>query len=87
MYGLALPYNPFGPHAPRQQGASDVPLHVFKAAQSVNATHLSADGQRVYCQRYGETLEAEWKEQARSFGAWSVVIELPADAVVIEAAI
>lgn len=73
-------YNPYGPHAP-QQPPPDVPLSRLRAAKSAGAGWLSADGQRVYCERYGETLEAEWKEWTRSFGAWSVVNELPNDAM------
>lgn len=76
-------YNPFSHHAPAKPAAPDVPLHVFKAARDAGASHLSADGQRIYCQRYGETLEAEWKQRTRAFGAWSVVAEMPGDAVAL----
>ena len=80
MYGL-LNYNPYGPHAPPQP--DEVPESQFKAAQRVNATHLSADGKQAYCTRYGQTLVAKW-DKWDGFGAWEPVSELPNDAVVID---
>lgn len=75
-------YNPFGPPTPPTAGdAPDVSIAVFKAAKDAGASHLSADGLRIYTVRYGQTLEAEWKERLRNFGAWSVVAEIPGDAV------
>lgn len=76
-----LTVNPYGPHAP--QKAADVPLQQFKAAQAVNATHLSRDGQRVYCTRYGQPLEAKWREWD-GYGAWEECEAIPGDAVRIE---
>ena len=73
-------YNPYGPHS---KPANDVPRHVLKAAKDLGASHLSADGQRVYCTRYGQVLMAKWDKWA-GFGAWQEVNELPSDAVVIE---
>lgn len=84
-YPLYYPhgYNPFSPPKPPPPPVAGEapPLHVFEAAQRAGASHLSADGLRVYTVRYGETLEAEWKAEGRIFGAWSVVAEMPADAV------
>jgi hypothetical protein len=103
MYGLTLPYNPFGPHAP--QKASQPPSEVnhlwpsepalvslvagqarFRAAQAVNATHLSRDGEVAYDQRQYGLWYCTWDEGAKSFGSWFKLIDrdLPADAVVIE---
>ena len=86
MYGLMLPYNPYGPHAPQQQ-APEVPLYVFEAAQAVeDATHLSGDGQRVYIKRLGNVRVCFWDDEMKRFGSSFPCPEgLPADAVVIEA--
>ena len=85
MYGLPQNYNPFGPHGakPSTDALPDVPLHVFRAAQDVHATHLSADGQRVYKALYGEILVAKWQAWPGVFGAWQSTGEddYPADAV------
>ena len=82
MYGHPINYNPFGPHAPQKASETDVPLHVFKAAQAAGATHLSADGSKVFQMRYSTVYEASW--QGESFGAWwPLGSELPADAVKI----
>ena len=62
MFPPHLTVNPFGPHAPAHKpgdSQTDVPIAQFKAAQSVNATHLSKDGQRCYCTRYGQVLMAK----------------------------
>lgn len=80
--------NPHHPRAsqlqPQPQPANEVPLSVFKAARAVNATHLAADGQHAYCERYGETLMAKWNEWEQNFGAWLVIDSLPPDAVKVE---
>lgn len=79
-----LTVNPFSPHAPQQPAneAPDVPIEVFKAAQQAGAGWLSADGKRVYCQRLGATLEAEW--DGDRWGSWWTCEGLPADAVRME---
>lgn len=75
-------YNPYGPHAPQKAApAPDVPLKQFEAAKVAGASHLSADGKRIYCERFGAVLEAEW-DGAR-FGAWWGCEGLPGDAVVL----
>ena len=85
MFPPHLTVNPFGPHspAPKVDSQTDVPLAQFKAAQAVYATHLSADGQRVYCTRYGQVLMAKW-DKWNGFGAWEPCDSIPSDAVVIE---
>lgn len=78
-------YNPFGPHAtpPTATDLPDVPIEVFRAAQLVRASHLSADGKRAYCERYGAVLQAEWN--GVDFGVWwPVEGGLPVDAVRME---
>jgi len=84
MFPHHLTVNPFGPHA--QQPAPDVPLHVFQAAQAVNATHLSADGLIAYDQRQYSVWYCEWKDQTRRFGSWYKIVDggLPVDAVVMK---
>lgn len=84
-------YHPGGyvpnPHHPRasQSAANEVPLAVFKAAQAVNATHLSADGIRAYCERYSDTLVCFWSSEAGEFGSWfQYLSDIPADAVRLE---
>lgn len=80
-------YNPFGPHAPQPAPAApDVPLHVFKAAQSIkDATHLSSDGLRVYSQRMGNVRVYYWDEETKAYGSSFPCPEgLPADAVVLK---
>lgn len=73
-------YNPFSPHAPQPTPtAPDVPLQQFHAAQQAGASHLSADGKRIYCERFGAALEAEW--DGSGYGVWWPVDGLPADAV------
>lgn len=88
MYGHPMNYNPFGPHAPQPQKASqtDVPLQQFKAAQEVNATHLSKDGLIAYDQRQYGLWYCKWDEGAKRFGSWFKMLDrdLPADAVVID---
>jgi len=83
MYGLPQNYNPFGPHG-RQKPAlqTDVPLFQFQAAQNINATHLSADGLRVYIEYEFSVRVCYWDEESKAFGS-SFPCEqgLPADAV------
>lgn len=70
-------------HTPKPDPPDPVPLAQFKAAQRAGATHLSADGKRAYCTRYGGVVEAEW--MGRDYGSWWVCPEgLPADAVEID---
>jgi hypothetical protein len=87
LIGNYYPYFPSRPPTPPTAGTKDsqtaVPLSQFKAAQAVNATHLSADGKRVYCTRYGQPLEAKWHGWD-GFGAWEECEAIPADAVRIE---
>lgn len=80
-------------HHPRYQGpqpskpqAADVPLAVFKAAQAVNATHLSADGLIAYDERQLGLWYCKWDEEERRFGSWFKILdgELPGDAVKVD---
>lgn len=84
MYGL-LNYNPYGPHAPQKASQTDVPLAQFKAAQAIqNATHLSADGQRVYLEYANEVRVCYWDDEIKEFGSSFPCDGLPSDAVAIE---
>lgn len=74
-------YNPYGPRAPKPDPPADVSLVQLRAAQHAGASHLSADGLRAYCERYGAILQAEW--DGANFGVWWPVAELPADVVKI----
>lgn len=75
-------YRPAAMYPPDPPG--DVPLPTFQAAQRAGATHLSLDGKRAYCRRYGAIHEAQWQADEGDFGAWWIVDELPADAVPLE---
>lgn len=82
-YPFPAGYNPFGPPRPPTpptagQGA-DVSIKVFEAAQRAGASHLSMDGKRIYCERLGATLEAEW--DGNGWGCWWLCQGLPPDAV------
>lgn len=59
-------YNPYGPHA--APPAPEVSPAVKKAARLAGASHLSADGLWIYCERYGAVFEAE--RDGSNFGAW-----------------
>jgi len=75
------PRPPTPPTASGQQ-APDVPLAQFKAAQSANATHLSADGLRAYIEYEFSVRVCYWDDESKRFGS-SFPCEqgLPADAV------
>lgn len=76
-------YNPYNPHAPQKAAdVPDVPLAQFRAAQAAGASHLSADGKWIYCERFGAALEAEW--DGSGYGVWWPCEELPADVAVID---
>lgn len=78
--------NSFAPQRPPTpptagQGA-DVNIAQFKAAQStLEATHLSADGQRVYIQMSDGIRVCFWDEETKRFGSSFPCDGLPADAV------
>lgn len=76
-------YNPYGPHATPPAGeAPTVPLAVFHAAQQAGASHLSADGLRIYREDRGSAEVAYWDDEAGRFDSWWRLPEgLPADAV------
>lgn len=81
-------------HHPRHQQwqqqpkseAADVPLPVFKAAQAVNATHLSADGSIAYDERQLGLWYCKWDEEAKAFGSWFKILDggLPEGAVKVD---
>jgi hypothetical protein len=74
-----------GQAAGTKDSATDVPLQQFKAAQAVNATHLSADGKRAYDERQSSVWYCEWDDDEKKFSVWWRLFEgLPADAVKIE---
>lgn len=80
-----LTVNPYGPHAQQKASATDVPLAQFNAAKAIpGATHLSADGQRVYLQKMGELRVCYWDEEMKVFGSSYPCDGLPADAVVLK---
>lgn len=79
--GYRITVHTTGNTKPRPDPPADVPLSVFKAAIDAGATHLSADGQRAYCTRYGGVFEAEW--DGDDFGSWWVCDGLPDNAVEI----
>ena len=85
MYGINLPYNPFGPHSQPPQ-PPDVPLSRFEAAQAVSATHLSSDGTVAYDERQLGVWYCGWDEEDKRFGSWFRIVcgILPADAVKLE---
>lgn len=73
------PYSPQRPNTPPTAGpAPDVPIRVFRLAQLAGASHLSADGRRIYCERFGATLQAEW--DGNGWGSWWSCEGLPSDA-------
>lgn len=77
-------YLGFGQPAPPKpaQPANEIPLAALKAAQAVNATHLSADGKIAYQVRYGKVRWAEWL--GNEFGSFFPLDkELPEGAVEI----
>lgn len=85
MYGLPISYNPFSHHAtpPTAADLPDVDVARLRSAERAGGGWLSADGLRIYCDRFGTILEAEW--QGNEFGAWWACSEgLPADAVKME---
>ena len=76
-------YHPTGYRSQPKEAPGEVPLEVFNAAQSIeDATHLSADGQRVYLRRLGNVRVCFWDDESKAFGS-SFPCEqgLPADAV------
>lgn len=83
MFPPHLTVNPFSPHAPQQPApAPDVPLARIEAAERAGARWLSADGRKIYCERFGAILEAEW-DGARFGVWWTNTAGLPGDAVVL----
>ncbi len=76
-----LTVNPFGSHVPsKPQPANAIPLANFKAAQLINdATHISADGERVYVND-GERVYY-WDEEGKRYGSSFPCSALPSDAV------
>lgn len=66
-------YNPYAPQKatpPTTKPVPDVPLNQFKAAQDVQATHLSADGKIAYDERKYGLWYCKWDEETKAFGAW-----------------
>jgi len=78
------PRPPTPPFAGQQRGtAPDVPLAQFNAAQEVlDASHLSADGLRVYIEYEFSVRVCYWDEETKRYGSSFPCSEgLPADAV------
>jgi hypothetical protein len=76
--GIFHGYTPQGsPTQPTAGEAPQVSIAVFKAARLAGATHLSSDGKRIYCQRFGATLQAEW--DGNGWGCWWTVEAMPPD--------
>lgn len=80
-------YNPYTPSRstpPTAGDLPDVPLYVSEAAQSVNATHSSADGKTAYDERKYSVWYCKWDNETKRFGSWYRIMDdsgLPADAV------
>lgn len=83
LYGFPAQYNPFTPsRATPPTGGPTVSIDVFRAAQLAGATHLSADGLRIYRDDRGGAEIAFLDEGAGEWGSWwSLEAGLPADAV------
>jgi hypothetical protein len=73
-------FPPRPPTPPTAKPLPDVPLSRLRAAERAGASWLSADGERIYCERYGAVLQADWDEWD-GFSAWISIDGLPADAV------
>lgn len=83
LYGYPATYNPFTPSRPTPSAPSPtVSIDVFRAAQLAGATHLSADGLRIYRDDRGGAEIAFLDEGAGEWGSWwSLEAGLPGDAV------
>jgi len=77
-------YNPFGPRSQPTLPPNEIPLANHKAARLIpNATHISADGGRVYVND-GERVYY-WNEENKSYGSsFPLLGGLPGDAVKID---
>lgn len=85
MYGHPMNYNPFSHHAPQKASQTDVPIAQFNAAKGIlGATHLSADGERVYIQKMGELRVCHWNKEMKRYDSSFPCDGLPGDAVKIE---
>lgn len=75
-------YNPFGPRQPKPDPPLEVSLPQMQGARAIDgATHLSADGERVYVEHSDGLRVHYWDEGAKVFGSSFPCSELPADAV------
>lgn len=82
MYGLPTSYNPFGPRAPKPDPPLEVSLPQMQAAMAIDgATHLSADGERVFVQHSDGWRVHYWDKESKAFGSSFPCAELPAEAV------
>lgn len=89
LIGNYYPHFPPRPPTPPMAGQPpasdvlDVPLAQFKAAQAVNATHLSSDGLTAYDEREYSIWQCFWDEETKAFGGWwhKEDYDLPADAI------
>jgi hypothetical protein len=82
MYGLPTTYNPHAQPLP----PNSIPLANHKAAKLIqDATHLSADGKRLYCEYDTEIRVHYWDAEAKRYGSsFPYVGGLPADVVRLE---
>lgn len=71
------------PTPPTAGQAPDVNIVQFKAAKAIeDATHLSADGERVYLQRLGNVRVCYWNEKTKRYeSSFPCPNGLPPDAV------
>lgn len=78
-------YRGYRPAAVAPKPAEDVPLYVFRAAKSIDgATHLSADGKRVYVQMSDGVRVCFWDDESKRFGSSFPCDGLPNDAVKLD---
>ncbi len=77
-------YNPYSSRTKPTEPANAIPIANFKAAQQINdATHISADGARVFTND-GERVYY-WDEESKRYGSSFPCPEgLPADAVLLD---
>ncbi len=74
-------YNPYGPRTKPTEPANAIPLANFKAAQSIpNATHISADGARVFTNDGARVYY--WDAESKRYGSsFPCLGGLPGDVV------
>jgi hypothetical protein len=76
-YGLLAGYKPSSQPKPARP---EIPAHVREAAIEAGASHLSADGTRIFKRLFGQLLQAKFDgRSAESW--WDCRTDIPGDAV------